>query len=109
MRSFSLAQRVALVFFFCSCACAHTVEPASEVVLVRRAPRCEEIGVIYGEGGGAATAIDEAKRRAAERGATHMMLETPEPDLEEGLTMVAKGTIFACPVPGSQFPATGYR
>ena len=85
-----------------------SVEPVSNVVLINRAPRCKEIGVVDGEGGGAESAIAEAKKRASETSATHMVLEDPELDLDDDLTTVVRGTLFECPPPGSEFPPTGY-
>ena len=105
----SLAHCVVLgILCFCLSACAHAVEPVSDVVLIKRAPRCKEIGVVDGEGGGAEAAIAEAKRRASETSATHMVLENPELDLDDDLTTVVRGTLFECPPPGSEFPPTGY-
>jgi hypothetical protein len=104
-----LAHWVVLgTLYFGLSACAHAVEPVSDVVLLNRAPRCKEIGVVDGEGGGAESAIAEAKRRASETSATHMVLENPELDLDDDLTTVVRGTLFECPPPGSEFPPTGY-
>jgi len=75
---------------------------------VSRAPRCKEIGVIQGEGGGADSAIAEAKKRAAEKGATHVLLGEPELDIDNGLTTLVEATLFDCPPPGSEFPPVGY-
>ena len=105
----SLAHWVLLgTLYFGLSACAHAAEPVSDVVLIKRAPRCKEIGVVDGEGGGAESAIAEAKRRASETSATHMVLENPELDLDDDLTTVVRGTLFECPPPGSEFPPTGY-
>ncbi|MCZ6805410.1 MAG: hypothetical protein O7F08_00535 [Deltaproteobacteria bacterium] len=97
----------------CCCllsACQHagSAEPTTSVVLVSREPRCKKIGVVHGEGGAADSAIAEAQRRASEKGATHMILQKPELDIDDDLTTVVEGTIFECPPPGSEFPPTGY-
>ena len=76
--------------------------------MVNREPRCKQIGVVHGEGGAADSAIAEAQRRASEKGATHMILQKPELDIDDDLTTVVEGTIFECPPPGSEFPPTGY-
>jgi len=79
-----------------------------DVVVVSRAPRCKEIGVVSGEGGGAESAMAEAKKRAAEKGATHAVFEKPELDIDDGVTTVVDATLFDCPPPGSEFPPVGY-
>lgn len=90
-------------------ACKHMGSAAeTSVLVVERAPRCKEIGLVDGEGGGADSAIVEAKRRASEKGATHMVLGEPELDIDDGLTTVVRGTLFDCPPQGSEFPPTGY-
>ncbi len=46
--------------------------------------------------------------QAAERGATHIMLEPAHPDLEDGMTTIVTGTMYACPPPDEVFPPAGY-
>jgi hypothetical protein len=46
--------------------------------------------------------------QAAERGATHILLEPAHPDLEDGMTMVMTGTLFRCPPSGEVYPPIGY-
>ena len=78
--------------------------------MVNATPRCEKIGVVEGVGGQrSARSQGDALEQAAERGATHIVLEPAHPDLEDGMTIVVTGTIFACPPPGEQFPPDGYR
>lgn len=107
----SLAHWVALAALCCLLsACTHfqSTEVATEVVVVTGEPRCRKIGVIEGVGGGPESAIAEAKRRASEKGATHMVLGKPAVDIDEGLTTVVAGTLFECLPPELEFPATGY-
>lgn len=72
-------------------------------------PRCEKLGVIEGAGGNPEHARKDVLEQAAERGATHIILEPAHPDLEDGMTMVMTGTIFRCPPPDEVFPPDGYR
>ena len=72
-------------------------------------PRCEKLGVVEGVGGNAEHARKDALDQAAERGATHVVLEPAHPDLEDGMTIVVTGTIFECPPPDEVFPPDGYR
>lgn len=72
-------------------------------------PRCEKIGVVEGAGGDAQHARKDALEQAAERGATHIVLESAHPDLEDGMTMVVTAKIYGCPSPDEEFPPTGYR
>lgn len=69
---------------------------------------CRKLGVVRGVGGQARHAIANARERARERGATHMVLGRPEPDIEQGLTTVVEATLFECPPPGTFFPPIGY-
>jgi hypothetical protein len=85
-----------------------STQTAADVRVVGAKPRCEELGVIEGVGGNAEHARKDALEQAAERGATHAVLEPAHPDLEDGMTIVVTGTIFACPPPGEQFPPDGY-
>jgi hypothetical protein len=97
--------------FVCSAAAAckpASTETAADVRIVNTTPRCEKIGVVEGVGGNAQHARNDALEQAAERGATHIVLESAHPDLEDGMTIVVTGTIFACPPPGEQFPPDGY-
>jgi len=77
-------------------------------VVVSAKPRCEKLGVVEGVGGNDRAARADALDQAAERGATHVVLEPAHPDLEDGLTIVATATMFACPSPDEQFPPAGY-
>jgi hypothetical protein len=79
-------------------------------VLVVDAPPayCKKLGVVQGFGGGARYAVADARTRALERGATHMVLGTPDLDVETGITTVVDATLFDCPPPGSVFPPIGY-
>jgi hypothetical protein len=79
------------------------------VVVVNAKPRCEKLGVVEGAGGNAQHARADALDQAAERGATHAVLESAHPDLEDGMTIIVTATIFACPPPDEVFPPTGYR
>jgi len=79
------------------------------VVVVNSKPRCEKLGVVEGAGGNAQHARADALDQAAERGATHAVLESAHPDLEDGMTIIVTATIFACPPPDEVFPPTGYR
>lgn len=85
-----------------------STETAADVVVVNATPRCEKIGVIQGDGGDAQHTKADAVDRAAERGATHILLDVPYWDLDTGITMVADGTLFKCAPPGSEFPPAGY-
>ena len=77
--------------------------------VVNAEPRCEKIGVVEGVGGDAQHARKDALEQAAERGATHIVLESAHPDLEDGMTTIVTGKIFGCPPPGEVYPPTGYR
>jgi hypothetical protein len=79
------------------------------VVVVNSKPRCEKLGVVEGAGGNAQHARADALDQAAERGATHAVLEPAHPDLEDGMTIIVTATVFACPPPDEVFPPTGYR
>ena len=72
-------------------------------------PRCKKLGVVEGVGGNAEHARKDALVQAAERGATHALLEPAHPDLEDGMTIVVTGIIFACPSPDDVLPPDGYR
>ena len=92
-----------------ACKPATPTESARDIVLVHAKPRCEKLGVVEGVGGNAEHAKVDALEQAAERGATHAWLEPAHPDLEDGMTIVVTGTIFACPSPDQEFPPDGYR
>ena len=79
------------------------------MVVVSSKPRCEKLGVVEGAGGNAQHARADALDQAAERGATHAVLEPAHPDLEDGMTIIVTATVFACPPPDEVFPPTGYR
>jgi hypothetical protein len=82
---------------------------AADVVVVGAKPRCEKIGVVEGAGGDAQHARADAIEQAAERGATHILLGTPYPDLQNGMVTIVDGTLFECPPPDEVFPPDGYR
>jgi len=84
-------------------------ETAADVRIVNTKPRCEKLGVVEGAGGDAAHARKDALEQAAERGATHILLESAHPDLEDGMTTIVTGRIFGCPPPDEVYPPTGYR
>ncbi|MGB8225107.1 MAG: hypothetical protein WCF10_21150 [Polyangiales bacterium] len=92
-------------------ACAHTVaaKPGSAVVVVAvRPPDCNQVGVVEGVGGSDQRAIDDALERAAARGATHVILGTPELNLNNGMTTFVDATLFDCPPSGAEYPPVGY-
>jgi hypothetical protein len=90
-------------------ACAPTgSQTAARVTVVNAKPRCEKIGVVEGAGGDTEHARADAMEQAAERGATHILLEPAHPDLEDGMTMVMTGTLFRCPPSGEVYPPIGY-
>jgi len=95
-----------LVLAACKPASSQT---AADVRVVSAKPRCEKIGVVEGIGGNAQHARKDALEQAAERGATHIVLEPAHPDLEDGMTTVVTGRIFSCPPPDEVYPPTGYR
>jgi hypothetical protein len=82
---------------------------AAEVVVVNAKPRCKKIGAVQGAGADARHATKDAIEQAAERGATHIWLDTPYWDLQNGMTMIVDGRIFECPPPEEVFPPDGYR
>ncbi|MDH3817003.1 MAG: hypothetical protein OES21_00230 [Myxococcales bacterium] len=86
-----------------------STETAADVRIVNTTPRCEKIGVVEGVGGNAQYARKNALEQAAERGATHIVLESAHPDLEDGMTIVVTGKIFGCPPPDEVLPPDGYR
>jgi len=86
-----------------------STETAADVQIVNSKPRCKKLGVVEGAGGDAAHARKDALEQAAERGATHILLESAHPDLEDGLTTIVTGRIFGCPPPDEVYPPTGYR
>jgi len=98
--------------FVCSAATAckpTSTETAADVRIVNTTPRCEKIGVVEGVGGNAQHARTDALEQAAERGATHIVLESAHPDLEDGMTIVVTGKIFECLPPDKALPPDGYR
>ena len=104
--------RLAAVLFCgvaAACKPATPTESARDIVVVNAEPRCKKLGVVEGVGGNADSARVDALERAAERGATHASLEPAHPDLEDGMTIVVTGTVFACPSPNEAFPPDGYR
>jgi hypothetical protein len=82
-------------------ACAHTqtsaAVPRSVFVVEAPPPGCVKIGEVKGVGGGDQRAIEDALAQAAERGATHIVLGTPDLNVTDGLTTVVDGTLFDCP------------
>jgi hypothetical protein len=81
---------------------------AADVVIVDAKPRCQKIGSVEGAGGNAQHARADALDQAAERGATHVLLEPAHPDLEDGMTTIVTATMFVCPPPDEVFPPVGY-
>ena len=92
-----------------ACTPATPTNSARDIVLVNSEPRCKKLGAVEGVGGNADSAKEDALDRARERGATHARLEPAHPDLEDGMTIVVTGTIFACPSPDEVLPPDGYR
>ena len=86
-----------------------SAETAADVVVVSTKPRCEKIGVVEGAGGNTEHARADAIEQAAERGATHILLDTPYWDLQNGMLMIVDGTLFECPPADEVFPPSGYR
>ena len=76
-----------------------STQTAADVRVVGAKPRCEELGVIEGVGGNA----EHARKNAL------AVLEPAHPDLEDGMTIVVTGAIFACPPPGEVLPPDGYQ
>ena len=100
-----------LVCILFPAACKHVgaTDLRSTVLVVGAPPAyCKKLGVVQGFGGEARYAIADARARALERGATHMMLGTPDLDVETGIVTVVDATLFDCPPPGSVFPPIGY-
>lgn len=92
-----------------STACSpKSTESTSSIKVVQKEPRCEKIGVVEGAGGNDRAARADAFDQAAERGATHIMLEPAQPDLEDGMTMIVTATLYRCPPPNEVFPPVGY-
>ena len=94
-------------FAFVACKPSST-ETAADVVVVNAKPRCKKIGVVEGAGGDARHARADAIEQAAERGATHILLGTAYPDLQNGITTIVDGTLFECPPSDEVYPPTGY-
>ncbi len=78
------------------------------MVVAVRPPDCNKIGVVEGVGGSDQRAIDDALARAEARGATHVILGTPDLNLSDGMTTVVDATLFDCPPPGAEYPPVGY-
>jgi len=92
-------------------ACAHTeaTSASSSVLIVGgRPPDCRKIGVVEGVGGRDETAIDNALTRAAVRGATHVVLGTPDLNVFDGMTTVVDATLFDCLPAPAEYPPVGY-
>jgi hypothetical protein len=92
-------------------ACAHTIAtpPANPAVVVAaRPPDCTKLGVVEGVGGSDQRAIEDALARAAVRGATHVIMGTPELNLNNGMTTFVDATLFDCPPAGAEYPPVGY-
>ncbi len=60
---------------------------------------CKKLGAVEGEGGSYRYAAESARKRATERGATHVLLKEPELDIDERQVTVVRGVIFKCPSP----------
>ncbi|MDH3727764.1 MAG: hypothetical protein OER77_09545 [Myxococcales bacterium] len=105
-------MRFLVVFIGCcwlSTACKPTSrETTASIKVVHKEPRCQKIGVVEGAGGNDRTARADAFEQAAERGATHIMLEPAQPDLEDGMTMIVTAKLYRCPPPDEVFPPVGY-
>ncbi|MGB5375203.1 MAG: hypothetical protein WBN15_15575 [Polyangiales bacterium] len=107
-------SRLAAAWFVFVCFSAPACKPSStetaaDVRIVNTKPRCKKLGVVEGAGGDAAHARKDALEQAAERGATHILLESAHLDLEDEMTTVVTGRIFGCPPPDEVYPPTGYR
>jgi hypothetical protein len=103
--------RLAAVLFcgvVAACKPATPTESARDIVLVNAEPRCEKLGSVEGAGGNEKHAKADALDQAADRGATHVRLDTAHPDLEDGMTIVVTAKLFVCSPPGEQFPPDGY-
>ncbi len=105
MRALGLVT--ALFWLFAACKPTST-ETTSSIKVVHKEPRCERIGVVEGAGGNDRAARADAFEQAAERGATHIMLQPPHPDLEDGMTMIVTAKIYRCPPPDEVFAPVGY-
>ena len=110
-----LARRPRLVlvcFAFAACKPAHTHRIRSQTfVLVHAKPRCEKLGVVEGVGGNAEHAQGRMHSSRLQSGARPTSwLEPAHPDLEDGMTIVVTGTVFAAVRrPDQVFPPDGYR
>lgn len=90
-------------------ACKPTsAETAASIEVIHKKPRCEKLGIVDGAGGSGEHARADAFDQAAERGATHIMLEPAHPDLEDGMTMIVTATLYRCLRPDEEFPPVGY-
>ncbi len=92
-------------------ACAHTeATSASSSVLVvgARPPNCRKIGVVEGVGGRDETAIQNALAQASKRGATHVVLGTPDLNVNDGMTTVVDATLFDCLPAPAEYAPVGY-
>lgn len=91
-------------------ACTPTgTEPTSSIKVVGKQPRCEKLGFLEGVAGNDRAARADALEQAAERGATHIMLEPAHPDLEDGMSMIVTARIYRCPPPDEVYPPVGYE
>ena len=108
MGRFAAILLASICFAFAACTPSSS-KTAADLRVVNAEPRCNELGVVEGVGGNAEHARNDALEQAAERGATHIVLESAHPDLEDGMTMVVTGKIYGCPSPDEEFPPTGYR
>jgi hypothetical protein len=92
-------------------ACAHTEAPSGRspvLVVPTRPPNCRKLGVVEGVGGRDETAIDNALAQASERGATHVVLGTPDLNITSGITTVVDATLFDCLPAPADYPPVGY-
>lgn len=92
-------------------ACAHTDAPSARSpvrVVPTRPPNCRKLGVVEGVGGREETAIDNALAKASERGATHVVLGTPDLNITSGITTVVDATLFDCLPEPADYPPVGY-
>ncbi len=107
MARFGAFPLVLVCFAFAACKPSSS-ETAADVRVVNAEPRCKKLGVVEGAGGSAEHARKDALEQAAERGATHVLLQPAHPDLEDGMTMVVTGKIYGCPPPDEVYPPNGY-
>jgi hypothetical protein len=88
---------------------AQNVNEVKDLEIVPAQPKyCEKIGFVEGVAGNDKAALDNALEQAVARGATHVRLDSPHPDLEDGMTIVVSATLYYCPPADERFPPDGY-